>query len=143
MDINNIIDNLLRHLNKKIESTELDFDYYIVGNIVDEHYFGEAKIIKKGTKQFRPGAKVYCIPEFGGMAHENIRVIGKPRKQTRLIDIVMDSKRIKNYRIRKVYSSNIRSKIGSHYYWNNENSIELLKDLDELVIYLNTLTEEI
>ncbi len=37
---------------------EGEFLWCIVGNIVDDHFYGEQKKIKSGTKQFRPGAKV-------------------------------------------------------------------------------------
>lgn len=37
---------------------ERDFEYCMVGNIIDKHYFGEQKLeIRRGTKQFRPNAK--------------------------------------------------------------------------------------
>ena len=61
--------------------SERNFEYCMVGNIIDKHYYGEQKLeIRRGTKQFRPNAKVYIFPEFPGMGHENIVVIGKPRK---------------------------------------------------------------
>ena len=53
-----------------------EFEFCLVGNIIDKHYYGENKEIKHGNKQFRSGAKVYIFPEFGGMGHENIKVIG-------------------------------------------------------------------
>ncbi len=121
-----------------------DFEWCIVGNIVAEHYWGEEKIIRRGAKQFRPGAKVYCMPEFPGMAHESIRVIGKPRKQNRLINVVIRTKLIKNFRVQKVYHPKIQFDIGSHFfYWNNRRSKNELKELEQMVKYLNTLTEEI
>ncbi|WP_299611172.1 hypothetical protein [uncultured Aquimarina sp.] len=121
-----------------------EFEWCIVGNIVDRHFYGMEKEVRRGTKQFRPGAKVYCMPEFGGMAHEEIRVIGKPRKQNRLINIVMKTKKIKNFRVQKVYSPKIQFDLGSHtYYWKNRRSENEIENLNEMVKYLNTLTEEI
>lgn len=121
-----------------------EFEWCIVGNIVDKHPYGMEKEIRRGTKQFRPGAKVYCIPEFGGMAHEEIRVIGKPRKQNRLINIIMKSNKIKDFRVQKVYNPKIQFDIGSHvYYWNNRRSETELDNLNGMVKYLNTLTQEI
>lgn len=120
------------------------FEWCIVGNIVDKHSYGMEKEIRRGAKQFRPGAKVYCMPEFGGVAHEEIRVIGKPRKQHRLINIIMKSNKIKNFRIQKVYHPKIQFDIGSHiYYWNNRRSEKELENLNDMVKYLNTLTQEI
>ena len=151
MNIINKISNWIKSDSQKsIDNKDLDgidnreFEWCIVGNIVDKHLYGMAKEIKHGTKQFRPSAKVYCMPEFGGMAHEEIRVIGKPRKQNRLINIVMRTKNIKNFRVQKVYNPKIQFDIGSHvYYWNNRRSENELKNLDDMAEYLNTLTEEI
>ena len=39
--------------------TEREFEYCLVGNIVESHYFGENKEIRCGTKHFRGGAKVF------------------------------------------------------------------------------------
>lgn len=130
--------------NKNIDYDNREFEWCIVGNIVDQHYWGENKEIRKGNKQFRPGAKVYCMPEFGGMAHESIRVLGKPRNQKRLINIVIPTRLIKNFRFQKVYNPKIQTEIASHiYYWNNRRSKTELKDLRKMIEYLNTLTEEI
>ena len=84
------------------------------------------------------------MPEFGGMAHESIRVLGKPRRQNRLINIIIKTRAIKNFRIQKIYNSYIQNQIGSHsFYWNNRRSGNELKNLKKMTNYLNTLTEEI
>ncbi len=46
-----------------------DFMWSLVGNVINEHEFREEKEIRRGSKHFSPGTKVYCIPEFGGMAY--------------------------------------------------------------------------
>ncbi|CAL2075584.1 conserved protein of unknown function [Tenacibaculum sp. 190524A02b] len=138
------ISNWIKPKSPKAEYDNREFEWCIVGNIVDEHHWGENKEIKRGNKQFRPGAKVYCMPEFGGMAYESIRVLGKPRRQNRLINIIIRTRAIKNFRIQKVYNPYIQNQIGSHFfYWNNRRSENELKNLKEMINYLNTLTEEI
>src|SRR5690349_24575027 len=54
---------------------ETPFIWCLVGNIVDQHYFGEEKQIKIGTKQFSPGTKVYCFPPQWGDGYEKIKVV--------------------------------------------------------------------
>ena len=84
------------------------------------------------------------MPEFGGVAHETIRVLGKPRKQHRLINIIMPTKNIKNFRVQKIYHPKIQFQIGGHlYYWNNRRSKNELDNLEKMVIYLNSLSQEI
>ena len=96
-----------------------EFEFCLVGNIIDKHYYGENKEIKHGNKQFRSGAKVYIFPEFGGMGHENTKVIGLPRKSWKMIEITIESKMIKNVRIEKIHSKYFKQKICNNFYYNN------------------------
>lgn len=78
----------------------------LVGNIIDEHPYGEEKTIVRGTKHFRPGTKVYVLQSGWDDLHESLPVIGRSR-DGRLIEIVMRSKLIENFRLKKVYSPTI------------------------------------
>lgn len=49
---------------------EQEWQWCLVGNIVGEHEHGEAHEFKCGTKQFRPGAKVFVNLVYGGMGDE-------------------------------------------------------------------------
>lgn len=123
---------------------EGEFLWCIVGNIVDDHFYGEQKEIKSGTKHFRPGAKVYCIPEFGGMAHETIRVIGKPRGSRGMINVIISTKKIKNFRLQKVYSDYLFEKISEQAPYRVNNSYRLSKkELVDILDIVKTYTEEI
>ena len=82
---------------------DLEWRWCLVGNIVEEHAFGEEHVIKYGTKHFRPGAKVYINLVYGGMGHENILVIGVPRHSKKYIEIVIRRKYVCNFRVQKVY----------------------------------------
>ncbi|HOV28431.1 MAG TPA: hypothetical protein PK566_19015 [Pseudobacteroides sp.] len=73
-----------------------EFIWCLVGNIVEKHFFGEEKMIKIGTKQFSPNTKVYCYPVLWGDGYEDIKVIGRPRKSSKFITIIMKAKYIKN-----------------------------------------------
>jgi len=122
---------------------EGEFLWCIVGNIVGEHFYGEHKEIKSGTKHFRPGAKVYCIPEFGGIAHESIPVIGKPRGSRAMINIVIPTKRIKNFRLQKVYSNSLFDKISEQSIYRVNKSYRLsINELQDIMTVLKTYTEE-
>ena len=84
-----------------IMETEREFEYCLVVNIVEKRYFGETKEIRHGTKHFSGGTKVYIFPEFGGCGHENIRVIGLPRKRYKAINVIIPTKLITNVRVKK------------------------------------------
>ena len=123
---------------------EGEFLWCIVGNIVDKHYYGEEKEIKSGTKHFRPGAKVYCIPEFGGIAHEQIRVVGRPRNSNSFISVIIPTKRIKKFRLQKVYSPTVFELISEYHIYRVNNTYRLsYEELSEIMELLATYTEEI
>ena len=86
------------------DSKEKTWVWCLVGNITEVHEFGENKNLLTGTKQFRPGAKVYMAPANWGDGYEKIVVIGCPRHKRHYIEIIMRSAYIENYRIQKVYT---------------------------------------
>lgn len=94
-----------------------DFRYILVGNIIDKHYYGEDKEIKSGIKQFRAGAKVYLLPEYGGMGHENMPVYGLPRKRWKKIQIVIRSVMIKNVRVKKTFDPKMIEKVSNNHFY--------------------------
>ena len=75
----------------------------LAGNIVEEHPYGEARELRRGSRPFRPGAKVYVNLVFGGMGHEHILVIGTPRHTKRYIEIVIARRRVERLRLQKVF----------------------------------------
>ena len=82
---------------------EIDPVWAAVGNIVPEHTFGHGgSEIKLGTKQFRPGARVYIVGAHWGMC-EAVTVIGLPRKSGRYIKIDMRANLIENIRLKLIY----------------------------------------
>lgn len=92
----------------------IEYEECIAGNIIGNQYWGEKKEIKNGTTHFRGGAKVYCLFVYGGMGNEFIRVMGKPRKSFRMIDVVIRATYIKNFRLQKVYEPQIIRFIQKH-----------------------------
>ena len=90
-----------------IDENKKEYAECVVGNIIDKHIWGEQKEIKRGTKHFRPGAKMYCVFMYGGMGHEQVRVFGKPRKAFRMIDVVIRTSYIKDFRLQKVYDPKV------------------------------------
>lgn len=76
----------------------------MAGNIVEEHEFGESHEIRRGTKHFAPHAKVYCSYAFMGREVQLWKATGKPRKGSRLITVIIDSRLVENLRAEIVYS---------------------------------------
>jgi len=145
MGILRLLKQFFNSTKKSIEiENSTEGELCIVGNIVNKHFYGEHKEIRRGTKHFRPNAKVYCLPEYGGMGHETMVVLGIPRKTRRFIKIAIPTKRIKNFRIKTVYKPLAIGYIRENWFyegWRKEKP--KVKDVQEFVNYLNALTEEI
>ena len=95
-----------------------EWRWCLVANIVKEHPFGEQKEIRHGTKHFAPGAKVYCAKSMWGDGYESIGVLGSPRHGKQFIEIVMDRRRIENFRIQKVFNPKILDIMKQlHFLW--------------------------
>lgn len=99
------------------KSREVEFVWCLVGNIIGEHAVGESKEIRRGTKHFSPGTKVYCFPPRWGDGYEKIYVIGRPRKSTRFIKVVIRSSMVTTWRIQKVYSNHIKREMIRNNGW--------------------------
>lgn len=78
-------------------------DWCLVGNIVEEHAFGESKEMRRGSKHFTAGTKVYCLPAQWGNGYEKAVVVGLSRGSRRWITVVMPIRYITNWRAKVVY----------------------------------------
>lgn len=94
-----------------------EFRYIIVGNIIDKHLVGQEKALVRGTKQFRPGAKVFILPRFGRSGYENLPVYGLPRKSWKKITIVIKSVMIKNARVKKTFDPKMIEMINNNSFY--------------------------
>ena len=105
---------LSKSLHKKPEDRGKQI-WCVVANVVDERTVGENSEIRRGTKHFPPGAKVYCYPPLWGDGYENIKVIGHHRGSHKLVTMVMPSKWLQNWRVKMVYSPRIVEQMGGHW----------------------------
>ncbi|MCH5349235.1 MAG: hypothetical protein J1E40_07920 [Oscillospiraceae bacterium] len=95
-----------------------EWEWCLVGNIVEEHEYGEEHIIRFGNRQFRPNAKVYVNLIYGGMGHEKVLVIGLPRHSKDYIEIVIARKYVCNFRLQKVFKPAVLNRIkNSEWSW--------------------------
>ena len=96
----------------------LSWCWCLVGNIGQEHEFGEEHEIRYGTKQFSRGTKVYLAPSQWGDGYERIVVIGLPRYGNQYIEVITHSGFIENYRMQKVYKPAVLEMMcSSPYRW--------------------------
>ena len=148
-----------RRKKKTTPSTEGDYWDYIktnklpewiwclVGNVIDEHPFGEDHTIVHGTRHFSPGTKVYCLPVQWGDGYEKIAVLGKHRGSRGLIRIVMSRELIHNFRCQKVFSPYVikrmytRSNHGMNFKGWGQSEAEH-ETILSLLPWLNTTPEE-
>jgi len=110
--IKNIVTELL-HLPRK--NSAGDQIWCVVANVVGDHPVGEEKEIRTGTKHFSPGTKVYCYPPLWGDGYEQVKVIGRHRGSRGLVEMVMPSKWLTNWRVKMVYSPFVLSHMKDHW----------------------------
>jgi hypothetical protein len=104
-------------------------DWCLVGNIVEEHAFGESKEIRRGTKHFTPGTKVYCLPPQWGDGYEKVVAVGICRRSRRWITVVMSRELITNWRPRQVYKPAVLRRLrdgfnGAKAQWKSEREVK-------------------
>ncbi len=129
---------------KTLNKTSTKTKFILVGNIIGDHYFGQNKEIKSGTKHFRAGSKVYLFPEFGGMGHQRIIVIGLPRKKFKKIKVVIQTNLVKNVRIKKTENPKLIQEIEENFFYKSLNaSINEIKELEEFSKLINNSNIEI
>jgi hypothetical protein len=87
----------------------------VVANVVAEHPLGEDKEIRRGTKHFSAGTKVYCYPPLWGDGYEDIKVIGRHRGSRKLVEMVMPSKWLTNWRVKTVHSPFVSARMKGHW----------------------------
>ena len=121
------------------KSTEQEWQWCLVGNIAEEYPYGENHELRRGTKHFRPNAKVFINLVYGGVGHESILVIGTPRRSCRYIEVVIARKCVRNFRLQKVFKPAVlkRMKQSEWNWWGNTDSAR-----DELIKFLEWLNPE-
>lgn len=103
----------------------------LVGNAVAEHTFGADKEILRGSKQFTPGTKVYCLPAQWGDGYEKAVAVGMARSPRRLITVVMPTALITNWRAKVVYQPAVLGRLrqgfdGFSLQWRSRADVEAL-----------------
>lgn len=137
--------------NEQPKKSQPEWVWGLVGNIVDEHPYGQDKRIVRGTRHFKPGTKVYCLKTHWGDGYESIPVIGRNRKG-KLIEIVMRGDLIENFRLKKVFSPSVIEMMSrysyddwyhgrQHWFEGWGNSDEDRREIEQYLRWLN-LTED-
>lgn len=104
-------------------------EWCLVGNVVEEHPFGEAREIRRGSKHFSPGTKVYCLPPQWGDGYEKVIAVGLARGSRRWITVVMPTALITNWRAKVVYKPAVVRRLrdgfnGFNHQWTSRKEVE-------------------
>lgn len=78
----------------------------VVANIVENIPFGAEHRIRKGTKHFSPGTKIYCYPPLWDIWN-NVQVIGRHRGSRQFATMVINLNWLENCRVKLVYEPHI------------------------------------
>ena len=80
----------------------------LVGNIVEERPSGVGGVdIRKGTKHFSPGTKVYAFPAQWGDGYEKVIVVGRHRGSKDFVTMAIKTDWVTNWRAKVVYNPEV------------------------------------
>jgi hypothetical protein len=86
----------------------------IVGNVVEERAYGPGGVeTRRGTKHFRPGAKVHIIDWYPGGSYA-IVVVGQHRRSRSFIKVVMNVNHVENLRVKMIYNPKVIEIASAH-----------------------------
>lgn len=76
-----------------------------VANMTEERRHGPGgREIKRGSKHFAAGAKLYCFPAQWGDDYDQIEAVGRHRATHRYVKMIISSSWLENWRVQLVYS---------------------------------------
>lgn len=88
----------------------------VVANVRKETAYGkDGGKVRRGSKHFAPGAKVYCFPPLWGDGYESIKVVGRHRKTHRYVTMVIESRYLENWRAELAYSPHVIRQFGGEW----------------------------
>lgn len=116
---------------------EVEWRWCLAGNIIKEHLYGVEKEVRYGTKHFVPGAKVYCSIAFNDP--DRLVVIGTPRHSRKLIEVIIERRKVENLRIQKCFKPAVLQVMKQRHFawWGNTDS-----DHEEILRCMRFLNEE-
>jgi len=75
----------------------------VVGNVVVERLHGSEGQVRRGTKHFSPGTKVYLVDAYWGKGGEMVTVLGLARRPKRWITVDVSARVLENWRAKLIY----------------------------------------
>lgn len=85
-------------------SDELDQPRWgVVGNVVVERLHGADGEVRRGTKQFSPGTKVYLVDAYWGKGGETVTVLGLARRPKRWISVDLSARVLESWRAKLIH----------------------------------------
>jgi hypothetical protein len=79
----------------------------VVANVVDERLWGQGAEVRRGTRVFSPGTKVYLIRGHWGEGGERVDVLGRARRTKRWVRSVVASSHLENWRAMLIHEPSV------------------------------------
>jgi hypothetical protein len=77
----------------------------LVANVAEHVHTGPGgQSSQPGLKHFSPGTKLYCYPPLWGDGYEDIKVVGRHRGSRRLVEMIVPSRHLCNWRVKPIFS---------------------------------------
>lgn len=86
-----------------------------------------SNIAEQGTNRLSAKTKTYMYPALWGDGYENIKVVGKDIESNKFIEIILNRKKLTNFRVEKVTKVDLISRFLKYYDESEECKNELLE----------------
>lgn len=93
-----------------MSETAQDVVWCVVANVVPTRPYGQGgEDVRRGTKHFSPGTKVYIRHPFWGMGGESVEVVARHRGSKRFVVMTIRTSWLENFRAELAYSPKVLS----------------------------------
>src|ERR1044072_2523379 len=83
----------------------------LVANVTRTPHTEGTEELRRGTKHFSPGAKVYLYPARWGDGDERAVAIGRHRGSPKLLEVVVATRRLEGFRAKEVSHPHVVGRI--------------------------------
>jgi hypothetical protein len=96
-----------------------DFVWCPTAEVINAHV-ARKPYIRRGTKDFAPGTRVYCFPVHQGYGYHKVVVTGIRRKGKKYVKVLMSPKYLKKWKVIKVYGKSLMKQLKSGGWSDND-----------------------
>jgi hypothetical protein len=107
-----------------------DARWAVVANVVGDRLHGVEGEVRRGTKHFSPGTKVYLVSAYWGMGAERVTVLGLARRPKRWITVDVEVRVLEHWRAKVIYEPAVLRRLSDAERFDQERAEHVASGLD-------------